>query len=591
MRYDPPTDDYKFLFDELFDAYGTISDVGHGQCDKEIIELMLDGFGELARDVWFPTNIDGDLIGAIFEEGNVSLPDSMRSAWKETVDGGWLAIPCSEDHGGGGFPLFLRIACDEMAISGNMALATCGALSLGVYDLISDHAEESLVERFAPHVASGHWASTMCLTEAHAGTDLGIIRTKAIEQEDGTYLISGQKIFISFGEHNLSENIVHMVLAKTPGSPLGTKGISLFLVPKYLTDENGNLQSTTNGVQCNGIEHKMGLHGSPTCVMQFENAKGWLIGELNTGMALMFEMMNRERLGAAMMGVGLGEVAYQNSLDWAKERRQGRDLKGPVDPKEDADNILVHPDVRRMLLISKANNEGCRALGAWIGMLLDEMRLAEGVEKEKAESLVSLLTPVVKAHFTDLGCETVAECMQVLGGAGYIHESGIEQFYRDVRISRIWEGTNGIQALDLCGRKIPANMGKSLRYLMWPMLEFIEENKEDPLMAPYTKKLYQGARGLQQLTLLLMSQGAGNPHFLAAGATDYTRYFANVVIAYLWAQIIKICLPKAEQSEFHATKIATAKIFFDRIYPETMALAAKIQAGHKSLMNYPLEMM
>jgi butyryl-CoA dehydrogenase len=397
----------------------------------------------------------------------------------------------------------------------------------------------------------------------------------------------------------MAENIIHLVLAKTPGAPEGTKGISLFLVPKFMPSEwksgsvdglSHDILDTHNGVTCSGSEEKMGIHASPTCVMNFDDSIGWRVGDLNQGMPLMFQMMNRERLATGMMGIGLAEIAYQNALSWARERRQGRDLKGTREPNERADNILVHPDVRRMLLTSKVNTEGCRALAAWTGLLIDQMHSDDPEEAEYAEALVALFTPIVKAHFTDLGCETVSACIQVMGGAGYCSEYGVEQFYRDVRISKIWEGTNGIQALDLAGRKITQNLGRNLRHLMWPLTEFIEENREIPEMAEFNKPLYKGVRGLQQLTLLMITQGMANPHFLAAGATDYCRYFGNVMLAYMWAKIARVCLDKPD-SDFHQAKLASARVFFKRIFPETVSLGATIQAGHKHLMEYPEEMM
>ena len=438
----------------------------------------------------------------------------------------------------------------------------------------------------------------MCLTEPHAGTDLGIISSKAIPQDDGSYRVTGTKIFITYGEHDMTENIVHLVLAKTPGSPEGTKGITMFLVPKYLPKDwkSGDLDGLShdlmqehNGVTCAGSEEKMGIHASPTCVMNFDNSVGWRVGDLHTGMKLMFQMMNQERLATGIMGLGLAEIAYQNSLAWAKDRRQGRDLRGPKDPKEPADNILVHPDVRRMLLEAKVNNEGCRALAAWTGILLDQMHSDDPDEVEYASSLVALFTPIVKAHFTDVACETASTCMQVMGGAGYCTEYAVEQFYRDVRISKIWEGTNGVQALDLAGRKITQNMGKNLRHLMWPLTEFIEENRDIPEMLEFNKPLHQGVRGLQQLTLLMIAEGQANPHFLAAGATDYCRYFGNVLLAYMWAKMAKKAMEK-KGDPFYDAKIASARFFFKRIYPETVSLAAKIQSGHKSVMEYPTEM-
>lgn len=597
--YEPPLKDYDFLFHEVFDVLDTAHSLGYEHIDREFIDMMIAGWCDYCTEVLLPLNELGDRVGLKFENGEVTTPPGFKEAWAEGVEAGWYAATCKEEHGGMNMPHFFRNAIDEVAIATNMSLSVVPALGLGVYELIAHHADAPLVDHYAAKVASGEWCGTMCLTEPHAGTDLGIIRSKAVPQDDGSYRVTGTKIFITAGEHDLSDNIVHMVLAKTPDAPEGTRGISLFLVPKFLPNsyESGSveghsaeLSDARNGVTCSGIEEKMGLHASPTCVLNFDDSVGWLVGELNTGMSLMFEMMNRERLATGMMGLGLGDIAYQNALAWSRERRQGRDLKGINDPSEAADNILVHPDVRRMLLTAKVNNEGCRALGVWVGILLDQMHSADEEERERAKALIALLTPVVKAHFTDLGCETTSTCIQVMGGAGYCTEYGVEQFYRDVRISKIWEGTNGIQALDLAGRKITQDLGRNLRYLMWPLAEFIEENRDIPAMAEFNKPLHKGVRGLQQLTLLMISQGMGNPHFLAAGATDYCRYFGNIMLAYMWAKMARVSLEHPD-SDFHQAKLASARVFFKRIYPETIALGANIQAGHKDLMDYPEAMM
>ena len=597
--YKAPYDEYDFLFYEVFDVLDLAKRLGHDDLDRDFIRMIMEGWGNYCTEVLLPLNEIGDREGLVFESGEVTMPSGFVDAWKEGVEAGWFATTCRPEHGGMGLPQFVRNGVDEISIAANMSISVVPALGLGVYELVTNHGVQELIDHYAEYLASGHWCSTMCLTEPHAGTDLGIIYSKAVPQDDGSYRVTGTKIFITAGEHDLSDNIVHMVLAKTPDAPEGTKGISLFLVPKFLPKdwESGSVEGLShdlsdarNGVTCSGIEEKMGLHASPTCVLNFDASVGWLVGELNAGMPLMFEMMNRERLATGMMGLGLGEIAYQNALAWARERRQGRDLKGIRDPSQAADNILVHPDVRRMLLTAKVNNEGCRALGVWVGTLLDQLHSEDDEIRERAEALIALLTPVVKAHFTDLGCETTSTCMQVMGGAGYCSEYGVEQFYRDVRISKIWEGTNGIQALDLAGRKITQDLGRNLRYLMWPLVEFIEDNRDIPEMAEFNKPLHKGVRGLQQLTLLMISQGMGNPHFLAAGATDYCRYFGNILLAYMWARMARVCLEHPD-SDFHQAKLASARVFFNRIYPETISLGANIQAGHKDLMNYPEAMM
>ena len=600
VDYNAPKKDYDFLLNEVLDAIPIVQRLGYSEFDKDFLSMLTEGWGEHVKEVWLPINQLGDRVGLNYNDGKISMPEEFKKAYKESSEAGWLSTACKPEHGGMGVPIFFQsVIWAEFGTSANMALSVLPALTVGVYEVLVEHGEKELVDYFAKNIASGKWSGTMCLTEPHAGTDLGMISTKAVPQNDGSYHLTGTKIFITYGEHDMTENIVHLVLAKTPDAPKGTKGISLFLVPKFmpsgwnfegLSEMTSDLNSEHNGVTCSGSEEKMGVHASPTCVMNFNQSIGWRVGDLYSGMPLMFEMMNRERLATGMMGIGLAEIAYQNALSWAKDRRQGRDIKGTQDPNEAADNILVHPDVRRMLLEAKVNNEGCRALAAWTGILLDQSHSDDPEEAEMATALVALFTPIVKAHFTDLGCETVSTCMQVMGGAGYCSEYGVEQFYRDVRISKIWEGTNGIQALDLAGRKVTQNLGKNLRYIMWPLTDFIDENKNDSQMAEFNKPLHQGVRGLQQLTLLMIAEGQSNPHFLAAGATDYCRYFSNVLIAYMWARIAKVSLPKKGEP-FYDAKLASARFFFKKIFPETVGLAAKIQAGHKTLMDYPLEMM
>ncbi len=593
--WNPPNRDYDFLFNEVFDAIHSIEGLGFEDFDKESLSMMIEGWGTHTQEVWLPINKVGDSEGLVFEDGKITMPPEFKDAYHRGVEEGWFGTACKLEHGGMGSPLFFQsVPWSEYGTSACMALSVFPALSTGVYEVLSEHGRKDLVDYYAHNLASGKWSGTMCLTEPHAGTDLGMITSRAEPERNGSYRISGTKIFITAGEHDMTDNILHLVLAKVPGGPDGTKGISLFLVPKYLPSEwkeggltglSEDLASTENGVTCSGSEEKMGIHASPTCVMNFDQSVGWLVGPLHEGMPLMFEMMNRERLATAMMGLGLGEISYQNALSWVKDRRQGRDLGGVRDPNEAADNILVHPDVRRMLLEAKVNNEGCRALAVWSGILLDQMHSDDPEISEPAKALVALFTPIAKAHFTDLGCETADTCMQVMGGAGYCSEYGVEQFYRDVRISKIWEGTNGIQALDLAGRKITQDFGKNLRYLMWPLTEFIEKNREDPEMAEFNKPLYQGARELQQLTLLMVSQGAANPLFLASGATDYCRYFGNVLLAYMWAKMAKVSL-KRKGETFYDAKLASARFFFSKIFPETTGLAAKIQSGQAPLMEF-----
>jgi len=414
--WEPPIREYDFLFNEVFDAIGSIEGLGYEDFDADFLTMLTEGWAMHAKEVWLPINELGDREGLKFEDGSISMPQEFKDAYRKGIDEGWLSTSCKPEHGGMGVPTFFQaVTWAEFGTSACMALSVLPALSIGVYEVLAANGRQDLIDYFASNLASGEWAGTMCLTEPHAGTDLGIITTRAEPEDDGTYRISGTKIFITYGEHDMAENIVHLVLAKAPGGPEGTKGISLFIVPKYLPAEwesggvegiSHDLVSEHNGVTCSGSEEKMGLHASPTCVMNFDDSVGWLVGPLHGGMPLMFQMMNRERLATGMMGLGLAEIAYQNALAWSRERRQGRDLKGVRDPTEPADNILVHPDVRRMLLEAKVNNEGCRALAAWTGILLDQMHSDDPEVAEHAEALVALFTPVIKAHFTDLGCET-----------------------------------------------------------------------------------------------------------------------------------------------------------------------------------------
>lgn len=575
MTYKPPLDDYRYLYHEVFDVLQLNRFEAHADLDEELIDFMTEAWGEFATEVWLPSNEYSDSIGCVMENGQVKTPPGFIEAWKQTVEAGFMSSSCAGEWGGQDLPHFIRFAADEIAVSTNMALSAIGGLQIGVYELIFKHGSEELKQEYLPKITTGEWCGTMCLTEPQCGTDLKLITSRAVPSEDGSYIIDGSKQFITGGDHDLTENIIHMVLARLPDAPAGIKGISLFLVPKLIEGE-------PNGVTCGGLEHKMGLKGSPTCVMNFDSAKGWLCGEPNTGMTAMFEMMNRERVGTGLMGLGLSEISYQIARDYAFVRRQGRDLKGPQEPDEEADRIIVHPDIRRTLLRAKALNEGCRALAVWAAVIYDKMECAEGEERVEAEELFSLLTPVVKAYMTDAGFESANECLQVLGGYGYISEYEIEKYVRDVRIGSIWEGTNSIQALDLVGRKIPAQMGKAMRRLIWPMQEFIAENRDDPEMAEFTKPLHQGLRGLQQLTLLMMTEGLGNPWFTAAGATEFARFLGNVVLGYMWARMARVSLGREE--EFHRAKVMTARVFFQRVYPENLALAAKVQAGDRALM-------
>ena len=466
-----------------------------------------------------------------------------------------------------------------------MALATMTGLTKGAYRCIHQYGSEELKALYLPRMVSGEWFGTMCLTEAHCGTDLGLLRTKAVEREDGSYRLSGEKIFITGGEHDLTDNILHLVLARLPDSPKGVKGISLFLVPKFIPASDGSL-GERNAIRALSIEEKMGCKGSPTCVIALEEAQGWLIGEPNHGLRAMFSMMNHERLAVGMEGVGIAEIAYQNGLAYALDRLQGRDLKGARYPEQEADPLIVHPDIRRMLLRAKSLIEGMRCLAVWTGISIDRSQIG-GATREANGELVELLTPIVKALCTDLSCEIANDMLQVYGGHGYIREHGMEQLVRDLRIAPIWEGTNGIQALDLAGRKLPRDMGRLLRRFFHPALEFIELNRDDTNLKEFVEPFAKGLRGLQKTSMFLAQKGLGNPHEIGAGATDYLRQFGLVALGYMWLQMLKVAFAKRDDEEFYEYKLITGRYFFERVFPETISRAVAISAGAKTMMAMP----
>jgi alkylation response protein AidB-like acyl-CoA dehydrogenase len=479
-----------------------------------------------------------------------------------------------------------------MICSTNMAFGMYPGLTEGAYNAINLHGNDEQKALYLPKFVEGTWSGTMCLTEPHSGTDLGLIRTKADPQDDGSYKITGTKIFISAGEHDLTENIVHLVLARLPDAPAGTKGISLFVVPKFLPKEDTTL-GPRNGVACGSLEHKMGIKASATCVMNFDDATGWLVGQPHKGMRAMFTMMNAARLGVGIQGLGLGEAAYQGALTYAKERLQGRALKGAASPDKAADSILVHPDVRKNLLTMKSLTEGMRALAIWTGISLDQAeKSADLTAKQRADDLVQVLTPIVKSFGTDSGFLTANLGVQIFGGHGYIHEHGMEQFVRDARITQLYEGTNGIQALDLVGRKMGMHYGRYLRAFFHPVQEFIEANADDSDLQPIVLGLAKAFGRLQQATGVLAQKGLSNPNEAAAGAMDYLNLFGYVAIAFMWARAAKIAFEKKDDdaSGFYIGKLKTARFYYERVLPETSSLFAKIMAGGESIMDMEEEL-
>jgi alkylation response protein AidB-like acyl-CoA dehydrogenase len=587
QTYKAPLRDMRFVLHELLDV-GQLSKLpGFEEATPDLIDAILEEGAKLCENKLLPLNRIGDEEGCHYENGVVRTPQGFKQAYDDFVGAGWLSVSSDPAYGGQGLPALVNVVFDEMVCSTNLAFGVYPLLSKGAAALIEKHGTEALKERYLPHLNKGDWSGTMCLTEAHSGTDLGLIRTKAVPAEDGKYKITGTKIFISAGEHDLTENIVHLVLAKLPDAPAGVRGISLFLVPKILVKPDGS-PGARNGVSCSGIEKKMGIHGSATCVLNFDDAEGYLIGAPHKGLRCMFTMMNAARIGVGLQGLGLGETAYQSATAYAKERRQGRSLGKGGEPDQDADAIIVHPDVRRMLLTARAYNEGARALGYWIAMELDISQKHPDPEvRETADDLVQLMTPIIKAFFTDYGFEATNLGVQVHGGHGYIREHGVEQLVRDSRISQLYEGANGVQALDLVGRKLGQHMGRLLRRFFHPAAAFIEETKGDAEMAEFVLPLAKALGKLQQATLTIAQRGLGDPEEGAAAASDYLKMFGLVAVGYMWARMVKTARDNAngEDARFYDGKVKTARFYMQRLLPETSALFIKIMAGKRSLME------
>ena len=586
--YKAPLRDMRFLLGEIVAMDRLRSLPGCEEMQPDLIDAVMEEAAKLCEEVLFPINRPGDEEGCHYENGVVRTPKGFREAYDAFREGGWTAMACDPAYGGQGIPRTISLLFEEMICSANLAFSLYPGLSHGAYTALHTHGSPEMKDLYLPKLVSGEWSGTMCLTEPHCGTDLGLIRTRAVPAEDGSYRVNGTKIFISAGEHDLTGNIVHFVLARLPDAPPGVKGISMFLVPKFLPEEDGRV-GQRNGVSCASIEHKMGIKASATCVMNFDEAKAWLVGAPHKGLRTMFTMMNEERLSVGVQGLGIAEVSYQNAVAYARERLQGRALGGAKYPDKPADPILVHPDVRRMLLTMRAYAEGCRALGVAVAFQHDiATRHPEPEERLAAEDHVALMTPIVKALFTDLGTLCANHGMQVLGGHGYIREWGMEQYARDARIAQIYEGTNGIQALDLAGRKMPAHAGRYLRRFFHPVLAFIERHGENERMGEFILPLSKAFGRLQQCTAELARRGLSDPSEIGAGATDYLRLFGLTALAHQWALMAEAALrgDGGETPEFYAAKLATARFFMQRLLPETGALASAILAGGDSMMAF-----
>ncbi len=589
--YRAPQRDMRFVLHELLEVGKLAKLPGYEEASPELVDQVIEQGAKLCEDVLFRVNRAGDAIGCVYENGVVRTPDGFKDAYDAFVAGGWTGLAADPEYGGQGLPKTVKCVIDEMVCSANLAFSTYPGLSGGAYHAISLHADAGLKARYLPKLAEGRWSGTMCLTEPQCGTDLGLIRTRAEPDGDASYRVTGTKIFISAGEHDLSENIIHLVLARLPDAPKGIKGISLFLVPKLLPKDDGQA-GPGNGVLCAGIEHKMGLSGSATCVMNFEQAKGWLLGEPHRGMRAMFTMMNDARLEVGIQGLGVGETAYQSAVAYARERLQGRALSGAKQPDQPADPILVHPDVRRMLLTMRATTEGERALAYWIGMAIDRAgRDPDPAARQAADDLVALMTPVLKAYLTDQGSALANLGVQVMGGHGYIREWGMEQLVRDARITQLYEGANGIQALDLVGRKLPAHYGRYLRSFFHPVMAFIEQHQSDAALAEFVLPLAKAFARLQQITLHVAQAGLRNPDEAGAAAADYLRLFALVAMAFMWARMVQVAQAKLAagangEASFYEAKIRTARFFMTKLLPENGALFAQIMAGGAPVMEF-----
>ncbi|HFF2094698.1 TPA: acyl-CoA dehydrogenase C-terminal domain-containing protein [Pseudomonas aeruginosa] len=589
-EYNAPLRDMRFLLNDVFDAPALWQRLPRlaERIDADTADAILEEAAKVTGGLLAPLNRSGDEEGAQWQDGAVRTPAGFREAYATYAEGGWVGLTGNPAHGGMGMPKMLAVQFEEMMYAANASFSLYSTLSAGACLALDAHGSEELKNRYLPNMYAGTWAGSMCLTEPHAGTDLGIIRTKAEPQADGSYRISGTKIFITGGEQDLTENIIHLVLAKLPDAPAGSRGISLFLVPKFLVGDDGAL-GARNAVHCGSIEHKMGIKASATCVMNFDGASGWLVGEVNKGLAAMFTMMNYERLSIGIQGIGCAEMSYQSAVAYARERLQSRAPTGPVARDKAADPIIVHPDVRRMLLTMKALTEGGRAFSTYVGQQLDLAKYAEDQEeRSQAEALVALLTPVAKAFFTDTGLESCVLGQQVFGGHGYIREWGQEQLVRDVRIAQIYEGTNGIQALDLMGRKVVANGGLFLSIFSREVRAFAAGANAE--LAEFVTPLLTALDLLDNLTQGIIARAGNDPREIGAASVEYLHLFGYTAYAYLWARMAAAALRQREADpSFHDGKLATARFYFARILPRVHSLAAAVEAGSESLFGLEAE--
>jgi alkylation response protein AidB-like acyl-CoA dehydrogenase len=587
--YRAPVQDTLFLINDVLriDRYSHLE--GFANASPDMVEAVLNEAGKFCEEVLFPLNQSGDLEGCTrHEDGSVTTPKGFKEAYKQFCDAGWTLLTQPEEFGGQGLPHVVGFPAEEFRMSANQAFAMYPGLTQGAIAAILVKGSDELKAKYAPKMISGEWGGTMNLTEPHCGTDLGLIRTRAAPNGDGSYAISGTKIFISSGEHDLTENNIHLVLAKTPDAPDNVKGISLFLVPKYLVNEDGSL-GARNGATCGSLEHKMGIHANATCVMNYDGATGWMVGDENKGLAAMFIMMNAARLGVGIQGLGQAEVAYQNAVAYAKDRRQGRALTGAAEPDQKADPLFVHPDVRRMLMDGKATVEGLRALALWGALQVDLAHMADSEEaRQMADDLVSLLTPVIKGYGTDKGYDVATNAQQVFGGHGYIEEHGMSQYVRDARITMIYEGANGVQAMDLVGRKLAQNGGRAIQAFFAIVDQECGAAKEKTSIADLAGKLEKANGELKAATMWFMQNGMANPNNVGAGAHHYMHMLGIVSLGLMWvrmAEAAQLALDEGRgNASFNEAKLVTARYFAERFLPDVGALRRKIEAGSETMM-------
>jgi len=591
--YNAPTKDMQFVLNDVLQISKYSNLPGFSDASEDVVEAILEEGAKLAANVLHPVNAVGDKEGCIrHADGSVATPTGFKEAYNTFREGGWQGLSFDPEYGGQGLPYIISVVINEMVSASNMAFGMYPGLAMGAALAIHAHGTEDQKQKYLPKMVSGEWGGTMNLTEPHCGTDLGLLRTKATPQDDGSYKISGTKIFISAGEHDLTDNIIHLVLARIEGGPEGVKGISLFVVPKFNINDDGSL-GDRNGVACGSIEEKMGIHGNATCVMNYDEATGYLIGAEHKGLRAMFTMMNEARLGVGLQGLAMSEVAYQNGAAYAKDRIQGRALTGAAEPDKAADPIIVHPDVRRMLMDQRAFTEGGRAWMYWTALQADLHFKAEDEDtRTKADDYMGLMTPVLKAYLTDKGYAHATNAQQVLGGHGYIHEWGMDQFVRDARIAMIYEGANGIQALDLVGRKLMKDGGRAWQSFFTEIDNFVTDNQDNEELKPYLDGMIAAKQDVEQATQWLAANAMQNFNHAGAGSMDYLYMWALLCLAHGWAQMAKVAIEKkaaGATDEFFTNKLITGAYFLERILPDTKMHLVKATSGSDAMMALPAE--